>query len=168
MIEIIAISEAHIEGFHHALDTVAREKRYLAFLEAPPLEAVRSFVLDMIGQGHPQFVAVSGDDVVGWCDVRRHPRPIYTHAGILGMGLLQPFRGQGIGTRLIRITLAAAQAAGMTRVELSVREGNLNAIELYNRVGFAVEGLSRNAVKIDGAYENVIQMAVLFQGDQGG
>lgn len=162
MIEIIAISEAHIESFHRALDTVARERRYLAFLEAPPLEAVRSFVLDMIAQGHPQFVALSGAEVVGWCDVRRHPRPIYAHAGILGMGLLQPFRGQGIGTRLIRTTLVAAQAAGLSRVELSVRDGNLNAIELYKKVGFAVEGMSRNAIRIDGVYGNVIQMAVLF------
>lgn len=162
MIEIIAISEAHIESFHRALDTVARERRYLAFLEAPPLEAVRSFVLDMIAQGHPQFVALSGAEVVGWCDVRRHPRPIYAHAGILGMGLLQSFRGQGLGTRLIRTTLVAAQAAGLSRVELSAREGNLIAIELYKKVGFAVEGMSRNAIRIDGMYENVIQMAVLF------
>lgn len=50
----------------------------------------------------------------------------------------------------------------MTRVELSVRENNLSAIALYKRIGFAVEGLSRNAVKIDGVYENVIQMAVLL------
>lgn len=162
MIEIIAISEAHIESFHRALDTVARERRYLAFLEAPPLEAVRSFVLDMIAQGHPQFVALSGAEVVGWCDVRRHPRPIYAHAGILGMGLLQSFRGQGIGTRLIRTTLVAAQTAGLSRVELSAREGNLIAIELYKKVGFAVEGMSRNAIRIDGVYENLIQMAVLF------
>ena len=162
MIEIIAISEARIESFHRALDTVARERRYLAFLEAPPLEATRSFVLDMIAQGNPQFVALSGGDVVGWCDVRRHPRPIYAHAGVLGTGILQPFRGQGLGTRLITTTLAAAQAIGLSRVELSVRENNLSAIALYKRVGFAVEGLSRNAVRIDGVYENVIQMAVLF------
>lgn len=108
MIEIIAISEAHIERFHDALDTVARERRYLAFLEAPALESMRSFVLDMIAQGNPQFIVLSGGEVVGWCDVRRHPRPIYAHAGILGMGLLQQFRGQGIGTRLITTTLAAA------------------------------------------------------------
>ncbi|MHC2622962.1 ribosomal protein S18 acetylase RimI-like enzyme [Bradyrhizobium huanghuaihaiense] len=162
MIEIIAISEAQIESFHRALDTVARERRYLAFLEAPPLEATRSFVLDMIAQGNPQFVALSGGDVVGWCDVRRHPRSIYAHGGVLGMGILQPFRGQGLGTRLITTTLAAAQGAGMTRVELSVRENNLSAIALYKRAGFAVEGLSRNAVRIDGVYENIIQMALLF------
>ncbi len=38
-ITIEPIREAHIEGFHQALDTVSRERRYLAFLEAPPLDS---------------------------------------------------------------------------------------------------------------------------------
>ncbi|WP_426411080.1 N-acetyltransferase family protein [Bradyrhizobium ganzhouense] len=166
MIEIIAISETHIESFHRALDTVSRERRYLAFLEAPPIESTRAFVLDNIANGHPQFVAISAGEVVGWCDVVRKARPVHAHCGVLGIALLPPFRRQGLGERLMLRALAAAQAAGMTRVELTVRENNLNAIALYKRVGFAVEGLSRNAVKIDGVYESVIQMAVLFQGDQ--
>ena len=33
-IEIVPIAEAHIESFHRTLDVVARERRYLAFLEA--------------------------------------------------------------------------------------------------------------------------------------
>ncbi|MCK1386106.1 GNAT family N-acetyltransferase [Bradyrhizobium sp. 21] len=162
MIEIIAISGAHIESYHQALDTVARERRYLAFLEAPPLEATRSFVLNMIAQRNPQFVALSGAVVVGWCDVQRFSRPIHAHAGSLGMGLLQPFRGQGLGTWLIEQTLAAARAAGLSRVELSVREGNTHAIALYEKVGFVIEGLQRNADRIDGVYGNVVLMARLF------
>jgi RimJ/RimL family protein N-acetyltransferase len=62
---------------------------------------------------------------------------------------------------LNRTTLAAAQAVGLLRGELSVRETNRNAIALYEKVGFAAEGLLRNAVNVDGVYENVIQMAVL-------
>ncbi|MBW7975003.1 GNAT family protein [Bradyrhizobium sp. BR 10289] len=162
MIEIIAISEAHIESFHRALDTVARERRYLAFLEAPPLESTCRFVLGMIAQGQPQFVVLSGGEVVGWCDVTRQSGPIHAHVGTLGMGLLQPFRGQGIGTQLIRRTLAAAQATGLSRIELSVYENNAGAIALYKKVGFAVEGVSRNAARVNGVYENVVQMALLF------
>ncbi len=35
----------------------------------------------------------------------------------------------------------------------------MNAIALYKNVGFRAEGLQRNAVRIDGRYENVISMA---------
>ena len=161
-VEIVPIAQDHIESFHRALDFVARERRYLSFLEAPPLEAVRAFVLDNIKQGYPELVAVSAGQVVGWCDVVPKPRPIYAHGGVLGMGLLPEFRRQGQGDRLIRQTLAAARAFGLTRVELSVRESNAGAVALYNRVGFEVEGLQRNATRVDGAYENVVLMAILF------
>jgi len=162
MIEIVPIEPGHIQSFYRTLDTIARERRYLAFLEAPPLEATRSYVLGMIEQHHPYFVAICSGEVVGWCDVRPQPRPIYAHGGILGMGLLPQFRRQGIGTRLIRRTLDAARAFGFSRVELTVREANQNAINLYEKVGFGIEGLQRKAVKIDNEYENIILMALLF------
>jgi ribosomal protein S18 acetylase RimI-like enzyme len=160
--DIIPIGQDHIESFHRTLDIVARERRYLSFLEGPPIETTRAFVLDNIKHGHPQYIAVSAGEVVGWCDVTPKTRPIYAHSGVLGMGLLPQFRGKGIGTSLIRSTLAAASAFGLHRVELTVRESNTGAIELYRNVGFEIEGLQRDAVQIDGVYENVICMAVLF------
>jgi len=161
-VEIVPIAQDHIESFHRALDVVARERRYLSFLEAPPLESTREFILNNISHGYPQLVAASAGEVVGWCDVIPNQRPIYAHGGVLGMGLLPEFRGQGLGGRLIRQTLAAARAFGLTRVELSVRENNAGAIALYKRVGFEIEGLQRNATKVDGVYENVVLMAILF------
>lgn len=162
-VDIVPIEESHIEGFHRILDFIAREQRYLSFLEAPPLESFRAFVLDIIKRGCPQFVVVSAGEVVGWCDVLPKDRPIYARTGVLGMGLLPSFRGRGIGTALIRRSLDAARAFGLHRVELTVRENNAGAVALYKKVGFEVEGLQRDAVQIDGVYENVISMAVLFE-----
>ena len=161
-VEIVPIAQDHIESFHRSLDFVARERRYLAFLEAPPFESTRAFVLDNIRQGYPQLVAVSAGQVVGWCDVVPNPRQIYAHVGVLGIALLPEFRRQGIGGRLIGQTLDAAQVFGLRRVELTVRENNAVAIKLYKRVGFEIEGLQRNATKVDGVYENVVLMAILF------
>jgi ribosomal protein S18 acetylase RimI-like enzyme len=161
-IEIVPIAQGHIEGFHRALDIVARERRYLAFLEAPPIESTRAFVLDNIKCGHPQFVAISVGDVVGWCDVKPLDRPIQAHRGVFGVGLLPQFRGQGLGTKLTRSALAAARAYGLHRVELTVREHNTGAIGLYKKAGFTIEGVQRDAVLVDGAYENVVCMAVVF------
>jgi ribosomal protein S18 acetylase RimI-like enzyme len=161
-IEIVPIAQGHIDGFHRALDIVARERRYLAFLEAPPIEATRTFVLDNIKRGHPQFVAVSAGEVVGWCDVAPMSRPTQAHRGVFGVGLLPQFRGQGIGTKLTKKALAAARAFGLHRVELTVREHNTGAIELYKKQGFEFEGVQRDAVLVDGAYENVVCMAVVL------
>jgi RimJ/RimL family protein N-acetyltransferase len=160
--EIVPITEDHIDRFHRALDFVARERRYLAFLEAPPIENTRAFVRDMIKRGYPQYVAVAAGDVVGWCDVTPKDRPIHAHTGVLGISLLPQFRGRGIGTKLMTSVLAAARGKGLHRVELTVREANASAIALYKKMGFEFEGLFRDAVQIDGVYENVICMAVLF------
>jgi ribosomal protein S18 acetylase RimI-like enzyme len=161
-IEIVPIAEGHIEGFHRALDIVARERRYLAFLEAPPIESARAFVLNNIKCGHPQFVALSAAGVVGWCDVKPLDRPTQTHRGVFGVGMLPQFRGQGIGTKLTKKALAAARAFGLHRVELTVRESNTGAIGLYKKAGFAIEGVQRDAVLVDGVYENIVCMAVVF------
>jgi RimJ/RimL family protein N-acetyltransferase len=160
--QIVPIAEAHIAGFHDAVDVVARESKYLAFLEAPPIEDVTRFVRNNIERGYPQFVVVSAGTVVGWCDVLpNRTRVIYSHRGTLGIGLLPEFRGKGIGRKLMRRTIDAAFAFGLTRVELTVRENNANAIALYKSLGFEVEGCHRNAVCIEGQYENLYSMALL-------
>jgi RimJ/RimL family protein N-acetyltransferase len=159
---IMPIAKEHIAGFHAAVDVVARERKYLAFLEAPPLEETTRFVLDNIEHGYPQFVVLTADTVVGWCDViPNRTRIIYSHCGTLGVGLLPEFRGKGIGRELMRRTIDAAFAFGLTRIELTVREGNANAITLYKGLGFAIEGLQRKAVCIAGQYENLYSMALL-------
>jgi GNAT superfamily N-acetyltransferase len=113
-IPIESIREEHIESFHKALDMVSRERKYLSFLEAPPLEDVRPFVLDNIENGHPQVVAVVDGEVVGWCDIRRHPRPTAAHCGTLGMGIIPGYREKGLGTRLIRTAIGQARTAAST------------------------------------------------------
>jgi hypothetical protein len=44
-IEICPLTKDTIEGFRHALDSVAQEKQYLLLTEAPPLEETVAFVL---------------------------------------------------------------------------------------------------------------------------
>lgn len=56
-----------------------------------------------------------------------------------------------------------AQLKGLTRIELTVREHNKAAIALYEKYGFIKEGVHKNAVRIDGEYENHIFMALLFE-----
>lgn len=70
--------------------------------------------------------------------------------------------GRASAKRLMRRTLEAARAFGLHRVELTVREDNGNAIALYKKVGFEIEGLMRDAIKVDGVRKNVVLMAILL------
>ncbi len=161
-IELMQVREEHIEGFRAAVDAVARERRYLALLEAPPLEQTRQFVRRNIANGYPHVVALDEGRVVGWCDVPPPERATMQHAGVLGVGLLPAWRGRGLGERLMRRTPEAARAFGFARVELTVREDNGRAIALYERLGFAVEGCKRRALKVDDTFHDLVMMALLF------
>ena len=162
--EIRPIAEDHISSFRTTLDTVAREQKFLSFLEAPPLEQMRHFVLNNIKEGWPQFVVLANEEIAGWCDVLPNSRrTVCAHCGTLGMGLLPKYRGQGIGRKLVQRAVDAALAFGLTRIELTVRETNVNAIALYRNFGFETEGLHRKAVCIGGCYENTLSMAFVMQ-----
>jgi RimJ/RimL family protein N-acetyltransferase len=157
--EVVPIAAEHIEAFHCVLDVVARERKYLAFLEAPPLEQAREFIMRNIAQNNVQLAAFAGGELIGWADVLPKDRPIHSHVGVLGIGLLPAVRGKGIGAALMHAALQGAQQRGYVRIELTVRAENARAVALYEQFGFEKEGVCRDAILFDGRYEDLIMMA---------
>lgn len=161
-VRIVPIGRHHIAGFHAALDRVARERRHLAMLEAPSFVRTRRFVLDSLKAGAVHVVAVAGyDEVIGWCDLRPKATPTLRHSAVLGMGVVAPWRGVGVGTHLLGATLEAAGQAGLQRAELVVRADNAAAIALYRRFGFELEGTLRDYMRVDGVKHDALQMVRL-------
>jgi len=158
-VRIVPIDKRHVAGFREVLDAVARERRWLSMTEAPSLADVRRFVVGNLRSGAPQFVALDDGRVVGWCDVVPRPRETMRHTGVLGMGVAASHRGQGLGARLLATTLEAAEAAGITRVELMVLVDNAVAVALYRRYGFETEGRCRRYLVIDGVERDAWLMA---------
>lgn len=154
-------AEPHFESLHRALDVVAREQKYLALTQAPPLAQSIEFYSGLIAGGFPHFVALDGERVIGWCDVS----PVFghsrAHVGVLGIALLPEARGRGLGKRLLQAAIDKSWARGLTRIELSVRTDNANARALYERLGFEHEGLLRRTTRIDGVYYDSHAMALL-------
>lgn len=161
-IRIVPITEEYIEGFHRCLDSVARERRHLAFTQAPPFESAREFVLSNIARNVPQLVALRGDEVVGWCDISPMTREGFTHCGTLGMGVRKDFRRLGIGRRLLEQTIGEARRTGLERIELEVFASNTPAIRLYDQAGFVVEGVKKRGRKLEGEYDDLVQMALFI------
>jgi ribosomal protein S18 acetylase RimI-like enzyme len=163
-IRIIPTSSLYVESFNSAVDTVARERKYLIFLEGPPLETTHRFVGNLLAGAGVQTLAVTSEEVVvGWCDIVRKQREGFRHVGTLGMGILPKYREQGLGRRLVADTIRAATEAGMERIELEVFASNERAIALYQKLGFVTEGIKRNARKLDGVYDDNVFMALLMR-----
>lgn len=160
-VEVRPVTDAEVPDYRAAVDEVAREHRWLARTEAPPLEDARSFVAQLAARGVPLQVAVDERRVVGWCDVTPKDWPGCEHVGVLGMGLLMPYRGRGLGRRLLDAALLTTSAAGLTRVQLDVWARNTAAITLYERAGFQHEGLRRRFRHLDGITDDLVLMARL-------
>ncbi|QPF89951.1 GNAT family N-acetyltransferase [Bradyrhizobium commune] len=160
-VEFRQIEIADTDAFRAAIDIVARERKYIALTEAPPIEQVRAFVTRNVERGYPQIIAVIDGAVVGWCNVPPASRAVSAHVGDLFMGLLPDVRGRGFGEQLLRQAVQAADTFGFRRIELGVFASNVAAAALYRKIGFVEEGTKRMAILVDGTYHDEIIMARL-------
>ncbi len=151
-----------------AFDSIAREKLYLAFLKAPPLEQGLAYYRNIVDNDLCHFVALLDDVVVGWCDVLPTHGEARAHVGTLGIGVVARARHMGIGQKLVRAALEKAWKQGYSRIELTVRVDNTNAKALYERFGFTLEGVNCNAFLVDGQFYDTYSMALLLDSGLGG
>lgn len=161
-IKIVYPEERLFESFREALHSVAAEKIYIEMIEAPPLDKVRKFQTELIQKNGAVYYALDGDRVVGWCDVFPFVNPRQAHRGGLGMGIIEGYRGQGIGSKLIEAVIAHAKNTGLEKIELSVYSENIAAIALYKKFGFVEHGFTKNYRKLDDKYFHCVHMELFL------
>ncbi len=162
-VAVIPFARADLDGFRACMDQVARERRWLSFLEAPSREDSRRYTEMMLENGFPFLLAVDAGTIVGWCDIAGAGRPAMAHVGILGIGLLPAYRDQGLGRRLMTAAIEAGRDFGFERIELRVHARNERGRALYEKLGFRMEGTARRAFKVDGGYDDVHLMGLIFE-----
>lgn len=82
------------------------------------------------------FVAVAGDEIVGWCWGYRLIRPdsssmLYLHQ----LEVIESHRGQGIGRELVTTFMTTGKATGATKMFLTTGADNGPARNLYEALG---------------------------------
>lgn len=71
-------------------------------------------------------------------------------------------RGRGLGTEAARLILGYGfEQLGVHRISLDVFAFNPRAKRVYEKIGFLVEGVRRDAFRFDGEYIDEIMMAIL-------
>ncbi|WP_077324627.1 GNAT family N-acetyltransferase [Virgibacillus siamensis] len=82
-----------------------------------------------------------------------------SHKVEFGVCVLKDFWGYGIGTNLLKETTKWADTKGIKKIILNVLETNGNAIKLYKKYGFEIEGILKNDKLLsDGNYYNTVVM----------
>lgn len=68
---------------------------------------------------------------------------------IQNIGVVEEFRGRGLGSIIVRKSLAGFQAAGAKLVTLEVTVKNTGAIRLYERLGFRINKTVYKSVELE-------------------
>jgi len=80
------------------------------------------------------------------------------HVGNVGISVAKPFRGQGIGQKLLEILMDKARKRGYKILVLNVFANNERAIHIYEKLGFKKTGVLPKAVLYKGKYVDEITM----------
>lgn len=81
------------------------------------------------------------------------------HTAYIVVGVLENYRGKGIGTEFFKRLDQWAEEKQVTRLELTVMCPNTFAKRLYEKSGFAVEGIRKNSMHVDGEFVDEYYMA---------
>lgn len=112
---------------------------------------------------HPNriiLVAEIDDEIVGLLDFSNGNRDRTAHAGEFGMSMAKAYRGIGIGTELLKCLINWAQLnETLEKINLTVHSNNHRARNLYERMGFIIEGIKKKEIKYeDGHYVDAVLM----------
>lgn len=161
--EIVYTNERYAESYNKLVDEVAKERKYLSTVTGFSLESSKWYIDHMNKNNFPQYFLVFNQQVIGWCDIKPKDIPEFSHVGVLGIGIEEQYRGKGYGTKLLRKTIEHAKSISrLEKIELTVFESNERAIKLYESLGFTVEGKRLKSRKMDGAYDNEIEMGLFL------
>lgn len=109
------------------------------------------------------FVAEHEGELVGFLRARGDPLRRVRHTVFIVVALRQAYARQGIGTRLLEAVEVWARSRNLHRLYPTVMTHNHRAIALYQKMGFVIEGLHRDALYVDGQYVDEYTIAKLLE-----
>ncbi|MFP8952304.1 GNAT family N-acetyltransferase [Natrialbaceae archaeon A-arb3/5] len=106
------------------------------------------------------FVATVEDEVVGWVHLHSPEFEKLRHTAELTVGVLEEYRGHGIGSHLLARGLEWAGSNGYEKVYQSVPSSNGEAIAFLEEHGWETEAIREDHYKLNGHYADEVMMAV--------
>ena len=112
------------------------------------------------------FGAFQGRELVGTVALEFSAKPKTRHSAlVIGMYVKPAARRVGAGVLLMQAAIAAARAKPeLLLVRLTVTEGNLQAIRLYESVGFSAWGVEPLVIHTPSGYKGKVHMSLQLRG----
>lgn len=112
--------------------------------------------------GELVLVCEVGQDIAGYVALKQGQYRRNSHCAYLVIGVSQAYAGMGIGKRLMQAAESWACENHLRRLELTVMTHNIRAVRLYKQVGFVVEGIRRQAMRVGARYVDEYYMGKML------
>lgn len=105
------------------------------------------------------IVGVINGRIISAAQLHGSSRKRIIHNREAAISVRKEYWRKGVGTALMGELINHAKLTGTTKnISLGVRDGNSNAIKLYEKFGFEKIGLHKNYFNVDGTYYDEILM----------
>ncbi|MFT4921209.1 MAG: ribosomal protein S18 acetylase RimI-like enzyme [Haloarculaceae archaeon] len=106
------------------------------------------------------FVATVDSDVVGWLHVGGTNAPNMGHTATLTVGVLDQYRGHGLGSTLVESGLEWADTQDYRKIYQALPATNERAISFLEAQGWTVESTRTGHYRIDDELIDEVQLAI--------
>ena len=121
--------------------TIAYESKYLQIKTADVVDMQNYDMAKLLAEGcfsnNKWLIGAYVDDMcIGGVMLTRDKNDLRSHRGEVHIALLQEYQQKGIGNLLLHTALKVAKEAGIKFVEANVLTTNIQAIKLFQNLGF--------------------------------
>lgn len=166
-IQINTFSKKHAEnakGFRNFINSLVEEEAKISMNKKISLKEEKKWLEENLKKikNHKMvlLVAENKDGIVGTAQISSE-RMRLSHVGTLGITIKNSYRRIGLGTYLMSEIIKLAKQKLHPKVKvirLSVYEGNLPALQLYEKMGFKKAGQIQKQIEYKGKYIDEIIM----------
>ncbi|WP_265111738.1 GNAT family N-acetyltransferase [Halosolutus halophilus] len=150
-----------LSGIVGAIRQVAEERTYIeAESVADEIDHEETLLRHNELESRMFFVATVDDEVVGWVHLHAPELEKLSHTAELTVGVLEGYRGHGIGSHLLARGLEWAGSNDFEKVYQSVPSTNEEAIEFLEENDWKTEAVREDHYKLGGRYVDEVMMAV--------
>ena len=158
----VLISRYRVEDFEKLVEMYASLSRETLKWGAPPYdrEVLQQWTQDL--KNKLILVAHFEKRIIGHCMANISQRPRSKGTAQFVIYVHQDFQNKGLGTVMTSMAVRLARERGLHRIGLRVVAENKKAIRVYEKVGFRIEGIEREAYYGEnGKYHDMVVMGLL-------
>ena len=166
MTHIRNFTETDSQKFINMLMQLDNETRYMMY-EPGERKITTSQLNSKFMQPSNKLLTLLIDDldnscIGGFLSAERGGHRKIQHSAYVVIGMLKQYRHKGFGTKMFKMLDEWALSNEITRLELTVAAENINAVNLYTKMGFIKEGIKKNSLIIDGKYMDEFYMSKIL------